>query len=118
MLEIKEKYYKEIIVFIIAILATLFFCYPYLNALAIEGHDFQYHITRIQQISNELANGNIPVLIHSELVNDLGYANSIFYPELFLYIPAIIHLLGISTITSYKMFILIITYIIFLQPIN
>lgn len=105
---------KKLIIVIIALLATVFFCYPYLNNLNIEAHDFQYHLTRIQQISNEISKFNIPVMIHSELVEGLGYANSIFYPELFLYIPAVIHLLGISLLTSYKIFIMMTTFFTFI----
>ena len=105
-----KKIDSRIIVIVIGILATIFFCYPYLNKLNIDGHDLDYHLARIQQIAVQLKEFKIPVLIHPDLADGLGYANSIFYPELFLYIPAIIHLIGIGTITTYKIFIGIITF--------
>ena len=113
---LKEKLNnKLLIIFIISILATIFFCFPYINKYSIEGHDLGYHLTRIQQISEGIVNWNIPVIIHSSLLNGAGYANSIFYPELFLYFPALLHAIGISTVTSYKIFTLAITWVTFIS---
>lgn len=62
-----------------------------------------------------IKNGQIPVLIHSELLDGLEYGNPLFYPELFLYIPTTIVLLsGMSIMTSYKIFIWIITFFTFI----
>ena len=114
--KLKEKLNNKIIViFIISVVATLFFCFPYLNKQTIEGHDLDYHLTRIQQINEGIRNGSIPVVIHSSAINGAGYANSLFYPELFLYIPAIFMLVGITTVTSYKIFILLITWFTFIS---
>jgi hypothetical protein len=109
-LKIKEKSQKSIEVFIIMIALTFLICIPYLNKEPISGHDVSYHLNRIVEIANELKNGKFPVLIHSNLQNGFGYANSLFYPELFLYIPAILICLGISALTSYKLFIIISTF--------
>ena len=103
-----KKIDSKIIVIIIGILATIFFCYPFLNQFNITGHDLEFHLTRIQQIALNIT--NFPVLIHSGLVNNLGYANPIFYPELFLYIPALLNKFGVGIISSYKIFIIMITF--------
>ena len=95
-----------IIIFIFAILISI----PYLNSRVVFGDDISYHLNRIIEISKQLKLGNIPVLIHPNLLNGFGYANSLFYPELFLYIPAIIMFSGINTFTTYKIFILVINY--------
>ena len=105
---------SKVIVLLIGILSSIFFCYPYLNHLDISGHDLGYHLTRIQQIALQIKSFNIPFFIHTELVGGLGYGNSLFYPELFLYIPSFFNAIGISIISSYKIFIIILTFITYL----
>ena len=95
---------------------SLFACKPYLNNVLLYAHDIGYHLNRITEISEALNLGNFPVVIHSNLVNSLGYANSIFYPDLFLYLPAILmYKLGISAINSYKVFLVITTFFTFVS---
>jgi hypothetical protein len=48
--------------------------------------------------------GQFPVRIHTDIFGGYGYASSIFYPELFLYIPAILRILGVSLVTSVQVF--------------
>ena len=74
------------------------------NELVI-GDDYEYHISRIQSISDSLKLREFPVKIHSQLANGYGYASGIFYPNLFLYIPAILNVFGIHITISYKIFI-------------
>jgi|GEM_PF-1274653 len=66
------------------------------------GYDLLYHVNRIEGIAKSLACGQFPVRIHSGLLNGYGYANSIFYPELLLYFPAALRLLGLSLMNAYK----------------
>lgn len=73
------------------------------------GHDIYFHLSRINGIVEGLKAGNFPVLIYPGYFSGYGYANGIFYPDIFLYIPAILNLLGLSTILSYKIFLVIIT---------
>jgi hypothetical protein len=108
--KLNEKLQELIKVFIIMIALTFLICIPYLNKEPISSHDISYHLNRIVEISNELKNGQFPVLIHSNLQNGFGYANPLFYPELFLYIPAILICFGISALTSCKLFIIISTF--------
>lgn len=101
---IKENSRKIMFLIIFALILSI----PYLNNKIIFAHDISYHINRIINVAEELRLGNFPVLIHSKLSNGFGYANSLFYPELFIYIPAILKLLGANTLFSYKFFIMII----------
>lgn len=112
----KEKIWKNIKFIIIAFLLSLFACQRYLNNMMIYTHDLGYHLNRIMQISTGLKNGVFPILIHSGLLHNLGYANPLFYPELFLYIPAIImNVLSLHVLTAYKLFLIIITFFTFLS---
>lgn len=101
-------------IILIIFLLSIFACYPYINKLPLFAHDLSYHLNRIENIVQGIRVGEFPVLIHAELLNGLGYANSLFYPEMFLYIPAVMVLLGISVMTSYKIFIWIITFFTFI----
>ncbi len=117
-LKIKEETKKKIIDIIKFIIITfalsVFACQAYLNNMLIYTHDLGYHLNRIIQISKNLDLGIFPSFIHSGLLNNLGYANSIFYPEIFLYIPAILmSLFDLHVLTVYKIFLIIITFFTF-----
>ncbi len=73
------------------------------------GHDLYFHLSRINGIKDGLASGAFPVLVYPSYLSGYGYGNGIFYPDFFLYIPAILHYLGLSTILSYKIFLILIT---------
>ena len=103
------------IIFVASFLSILV-CQRYLNNIIIYAHDIGYHLNRIMQISEGLSNGRFPILIHSGLLHNLGYANPLFYPELFLYIPAIImSITHIHVLTAYKLFLIIISFFTFLS---
>lgn len=106
----KEKIIGKSKILLIIILLTFIISIPYLNFESITTHDISYHVNRILSISDELKAGNFPVLIHSNLLEGFGYANSLFYPELFLYIPAVLILVGINFLTSYKVLIILSTF--------
>ena len=110
----KEKIIDKLKVIGIILALTFIVSIPYLNYSNVFVHDISYHTNRIIAISEELKNGQFPVSIHSNLVNGFGYANSLFYPELFIYIPAILMILGIDIFTSYKILIIITTFFTFL----
>lgn len=74
------------------------------------GHDLEFHISRIEGIYNGLKNGVFPVRIYPEHIYGYGYANGIFYPDLFLYIPALLRLLGINMMASINILIAIVTF--------
>ena len=43
------------------------------------------------------------------MINGYGFATPLFYPQLFLYIPAILYVLGFPLQTSYQIFVFLIT---------
>lgn len=99
----------------LAICISLFSMYPYLNEKVPFGHDLGYHLNRINEIANGLNRRVLPVLIHSGLIENLGYGNGFFYPQLFLYIPAIlVSKFNILVIPAYKIFLVIISFFTFI----
>lgn len=106
----KEKIKEYMKILVIMLVFTFIISIPYLNFNSIFTHDISYHTNRIVCIAEELKLGNFPVLIHSSLLDGFGYANSLFYPELFLYIPAILINIGLNFLTSYKIFTMLTTF--------
>lgn len=71
-----------------------------------QADDICYHLLRIEGIKDGIRDGQFPVVIYPEALSGNGYLNSM-YPYLFLYIPAILRLSGVSLAMSYKFLILL-----------
>lgn len=69
------------------------------------GHDMFFHLMRIAGLSEGFKSGQFPVRIQPGWYNGYGYATSVFYGDIFLWLPAVLHLLGLSLQTAYKVFI-------------
>lgn len=90
------------------IIITVFISYPLFNSMIFDGHDTQVHVTRIEGIKNGLLDGQFPVRMHPQAVYEFGYGDAILYPELFLYIPAILRIMGVSMPLAYNTFCILI----------
>jgi uncharacterized membrane protein len=101
---------KKILLILILVAITVFVSVPYFSDEIIEGDDTSYHINRIIAIADAIRTPNDFGLIHSNLLNGFGYASPLFYPQLFLYIPAILVAVGVDSIVSYKIFIVLINF--------
>jgi hypothetical protein len=69
------------------------------------GHDLTFHLARISGIKDGLLTGEFPVKIYPNYVDGYGYANGLFYPDLFLYFPAVLNLIGLNVLVAYKVFL-------------
>ena len=88
----------------ILVCAAAFACMPLLWRGVFDGHDLLFHLNRIEGIASGLRNGQFPVRIHSSTLLGYGYAAPEFYPELFLYVPAVLRNLGVSLSASVRVF--------------
>lgn len=70
------------------------------------GHDTTFHLMRIEGLSKEIQNGNIPSRICSLWINDYGYPISIFYGDILLYMAALLRIIGFPIVSAYKFYIL------------
>lgn len=71
------------------------------------AYDMHYHMLRIESLYQGIIDGQFPVRINPIFLNGFGYGSSLFYPDLFLYIPALFRLMGLSLTTSAKLFVTI-----------
>ena len=109
-----KKYLKEnklilLIAFFTIIVASL----PLLQKNLVIGDDYEYHLARIQSISDSLKAGIFPVKVHTMLGASYGYGSGLFYPNLFLYVPAMLEIIGLNLIISYKIFIILMLIFMF-----
>ncbi len=82
---------------------------PYMFPGIAPGHDFPYHILRIEGIADGMRSGQFPVRMHSVFMDGFGYPNGIFYGDLFLYVPAVLRIIGFSINTSYKLYVFLVS---------
>ena len=89
---------------LVVIMTALFASMPLLWKGIYDGHDLFFHLNRIEGIAAGLRAGQFPVAIHASTLLGYGYAAPQFYPEVFLYIPAILRNLGVSLAASVRVF--------------
>lgn len=106
----KKVVYNNIPTIIFFLIITIYLSFPFFKDINFIGHDLEFHLLRIKGISSGLNAGIFPVKIYPNYFNNYGYANGIFYPDMFLYFPAILHSLGIKLITSFKIFMFCINF--------
>lgn len=109
-----EKLYKKItenkkntiiFILILTLLSSIpVFIFPGIK----KGDDTYFHLSRICAISDNIKNLKIFSGVYPGYFNGYGYANGLFYPDIFLYIPAIATAIGLNVITSYKIFLILI----------
>lgn len=103
-----NKNKKYIVIFLIFSLITAL---PFFLENASVRSDFIFHLTRIDGIKNNLKEGLFFQPIYFSALNGFGYANPSFYPDLLLYLPAILNLMGVSLLASYGIYHLVIMFL-------
>ena len=84
----------------------LFSVYPIFSYYLYDGHDLQFHLMRIQGLKDGLLAGQFPVKIQPGWMNGYGYGVSVFYGDIFLYLPAFFVLLGFKIQTAYQIYMI------------
>lgn len=72
------------------------------------GADLGFHILRIEFLAQSLAQGIFPTRVEPMWLYGHGYANSLFYCDTFLTIPAILRLIGFPMSVSYGGYIFLV----------
>ncbi len=73
------------------------------------GHDLHFHLLRIDALAEAISHGNVPAKIYPG-IHDTGYANGIFYGDLFLYLPALLVWCHVPLLIAYKLFLAVIYF--------
>lgn len=71
------------------------------------SHDIHFHYDRMIGLSRTIRNDNFLALIHDYFYG-YGYASGLFYGNFYLYVPALLNILGLSYMSSFKILYLLI----------
>lgn len=104
----KEYYALGISMLIIALVTGISL---YERGIGGDIWDLTYHLLRIESVKEALLNGSYPARVNPIFFDGYGYGSSMFYPDLFLVIPAVMNICGISLLLSYKIFVLLLAMI-------
>ena len=74
------------------------------------AEDMFFHLSRIEGISQGIRSGYFPVRDELYWLKNYGYGTGYFYPDLFLYFPVLLRLLGFSLLSTYKIFAVVCTF--------
>lgn len=67
--------------------------------------DFAFSFVRIEGIKDAILEGQLPAVVLPNSMLGYGYADPVFYPNILLYFPAVMRVLGFPFMESYKTFI-------------
>lgn len=99
-----ERRYALLGIGIITVIASL----PCFGEFVYQAHDLNFHLNRIAAIGEELKNLQFPVRMQTTMMDGYGYATSLFYGDLFMYIPASMYALGIPLGLCYNAYIILV----------
>lgn len=103
---------KERVFVILSVLAITFVSViPLFGSKLHIKHDILFHLNRIWEVSESFRAGIVPARMMTGLLNGYSYPISIFYCDVFLYLPALLCCMGIALQTAYKIYITVITFV-------
>ncbi len=105
---LNKKYTKQLFILVSLTILILISSFPAFKSGVYNGFDLWFHYGRIEAIAEELANGQFPVRYESSGWYGNGYISSIMYGNIFLYIPAVLHLWGIATYKCYNIYVILV----------
>ena len=103
-----KEYYKDRknqIITLVFLITMLIACAPLISRYCINGHDLEYHLLRIESLKEGIKIGKPFLRVNTLFFGNAGYASSMFYPDLLLYFPAVLRLLGLSINSSYHIYV-------------
>lgn len=103
-----KEYYKDRknqITTLVFLITMLIACAPLVSKYCINGHDLEYHLLRIESLKEGIRIGKPFLRVNTLFFGNAGYASSMFYPDILLYIPAFLRLLGLSINFSYHIYV-------------
>lgn len=100
---------EQQVVFWVLLGGVLLTYFPYFTDYFSFGADTAYHLLRIEGLKESLLQGDMfPIRVHGYCNYGHGSLIPAFYSDLFLYIPALLRLIGFPIMSAYKMFVFMI----------
>lgn len=96
---------------LILFLVSLFSIIPFLSTKIYYLDDIYFHILRIESAKEAILNGIFPLKISPLYLDGMGYGVGFFYSYTFILPAALFNILGLSIITSYKLYLFLCTFL-------
>ena len=93
---------------VVLIGAVVFISQPTFMGYMMAAHDMFFHLSRIDAIKDALLAGSFPVRMYMSENAGYGYGAAMYYPDLFMYIPAVLRIIGVSQQLSYTFYLFIV----------
>ena len=94
------------IFFSVTLIAIAIAIAPLVSKYCLLGHDSEYHLLRIEALKSQILMGKPFTKVNPFYFGGMGYANSLFYPDFLIYIPAFLRVIGFSIKDSYHLFLI------------
>ncbi len=89
-----------------ALAITCFVVFPYFSSCIYNGHDLQFHLSRIEGVWNAMADKQFPLAIYPNKNFGYGYASPLFYSDLYLIIPSVLlHVCHLPVVRIFKLMV-------------
>ncbi|MBE5830018.1 MAG: hypothetical protein E7305_11265 [Butyrivibrio sp.] len=107
-MESKKKYWHH---YLIILFGCVLFWLPFAAGGFTDGAEFPFHYARIMTLSDSIKAGIFPVKIMPTHMKGFGYGIGFFYPNLFIYPPAIAIALGMGYEIAIKIYLFVMTFV-------
>ncbi len=108
----KRENRVTILFFLVTMLTALS---PLVSRYCINGHDLEYHLLRIESLKEGILIGRPFMKVNTLFYGGAGYASSLFYSDLFMHIPALLRVMGVSIGKSFHIYTAIIFILCYLS---
>lgn len=82
--------------------------YPILGGYCMFSHDIGFHLLRMEGLKEGLLSGQFPVKMQPIWMYGYGYPTSVYYGDLFFYLPAMLRVVGFTVQTAYMVLVIVI----------
>lgn len=94
------------LILLVLVVEFLYVSCPLWNDFLVMGHDVEFHLGRIRGMYYCLRDRSLPMWVNPYQGKGYGYVSPIMYPQLFLWIPALLMTAGVSLLNAYKLLLL------------
>lgn len=105
---------KTLITLLGILTLCIFACYllPQFMMSLPKGHDIYYHMYRLESLSVEIKNGELPARIYTNMYRGYGYASPIFYGDWMMFPFALLVTWGVSVLDAYTAYVVSMTFLV------
>lgn len=106
--KLREIIDNRIVIAVFLIALIVLSSVPAFRSAVYDGHDLKFHFGRIQAIAEGLQAGQFPVRYEANAWYGHGYVSSLFYGNVFLYIPAFLYMAGLPVFRAYNIYLILV----------